>query len=210
MIKSIFFLSVVMTIAACNSQECSKDSKSCCSKDAATTDITTTTPTTTESVFDITNIWKTQNETALQLSQLAGKITVAAMVFTHCEAACPRIVADIQRIESALSAEELKQVSFVLITMDPLRDTPARLKEFAAEHQLGSNWTLLTANEDETMVLANVLNVRMKKLSSGGFDHSNTIFVWSQTGAIAHHQDGLAVEPTETLASIRNLITPTK
>lgn len=128
------------------------------------------------------------------------------MVFTHCESACPRIVADMQRIESALSPDEQKKVSFLLVTMDPLRDTPTQLSSFAVNHQLSHNWTLLTATEDESLMLANVLNVRIKKLSSGGFDHSNTVYILNQTGNITHRQEGLSADINPTVAAIKQLI----
>jgi protein SCO1/2 len=128
------------------------------------------------------------------------------MVFTHCESACPRIVADMQRIESSLSAKELQQVTFLLISMDPERDTPARLTEFSNEHKLNPNWTLICSDKDATMEIANVLGVKVKKLEGGGFDHSNLIHVFDQGGVIVHQQNGFAVEQDETLKAIRNLI----
>ena len=128
------------------------------------------------------------------------------MVFTHCESACPRIVADMQRIESSLSETELQKVTFLLVSMDPERDTPARLTEFAAEHKLNSNWTLVCSSLDATMEIANVLGVKVKKLEGGGFDHSNIIHVFDQEGVIVNQQNGFAVDQDETLKAIRGLL----
>src|SRR6186713_691838 len=61
------------------------------------------------SVFNIPDHWKTENETSFQFSQLSGRVTVAAMIFTSCQSACPRIMADIKKIESAFTADELKR-----------------------------------------------------------------------------------------------------
>lgn len=211
--RLFIIIGTVLALAACGGgdEHCSKDAaasgSSCCSKDAKTQTTTAeTTKPSGESLFGIETEWTTQSGGKMRLADLAGKVTVTAMIFTHCESACPRIVADIQRIESALSAEERARTQFVLITMDPLRDTPARLTEFAQEHRLGNQWTLLTADEDASLTLANVLNVRVKKLSGGGFDHSNIIFVLDQQGAIAHQQEGLAVEPTESIQTIQQLL----
>jgi len=142
----------------------------------------------------------------MYLRDLSNKITVAAMVFTNCESACPRIVADIQRIEKAFTKEELQNIQFLLITMDPARDTPVRFIEFSNDHQLNDNWICISSDNDATMEIANVLNVRIKPLEGGGFDHSNTIHLIDKNGNIAFQQNGLAQEPTEMIEHIKTLI----
>lgn len=159
-----------------------------------------------ESVYNLTSSWTSQKKEQFQLNHFRGKITVAAMVFTHCESACPRIVADMQRIESGLTKKELQQVTFLLISMDPERDTPARLAEFAAEHKLNANWTLICSGQDATMEIANVLGVKIKKLEGGGFDHSNIIHIFDQEGVNIHQQNGFAVKQDETLEAIRKIM----
>lgn len=159
-----------------------------------------------ESVYNLTSAWTNQKGENLKLTHFRNKIVIAAMVFTHCESACPRIVADMQRLESSLSEKELQQVTFLLISMDPERDTPARLTEFATAHKLNSNWTLICSNPDATMEIANVLGVRVKKLEGGGFDHSNIIHVLDREGVVVNQQNGFAVEQEETIKTIRNLI----
>jgi protein SCO1/2 len=159
-----------------------------------------------ESIYNLGSIWKTQEYDSVQLQIFAGKITIAAMVFTHCESACPRIVADMQRIESGLTGDELRQVNFLLISMDPDRDTPARMKEFAVEHKLNASWKLISSNHDATMEIANVLDVRVKKLENGGFDHSNVIFLLNKSGEILFQQNGFSNEQDEMLEVILNQV----
>lgn len=209
-INQIALLCVIVSLLSCNSVTKTNESapnadsaKECCSK--ATNQIAAAeTAIPDGSIFNITSKWKTENEGTFQFGNLAGKVTVAAMIFTSCQSACPRIVADMKRIESGLTTNELKQVRFLLISMDPQNDTPTRLKEFAQEHGLNDNWTLICSDEDATTEIANVLGVRIKKLSGGGFDHSNVIFVMNNNGVIAHKQDGLGGEPTETIKIIKS------
>ncbi len=178
--------------------------KDCCKKEGSSTLSTGIIP--SESLFNISSAWQTQHGDTIALNHLKNKISVVAMVFTHCESACPRIVADMQRIEKSFSEVALKQINFVLISMDPARDTPERFREFAKDHQLNDNWTLLRSDESATMEIANVLNVRVKKLSDGGFDHSNSIFVLNQHGVVAHQQNGLEQEPSETIKITKLLL----
>jgi protein SCO1/2 len=196
----IIILSTVLT--ACNKNQETK-TRSCCSKEKSA-DIPK--ELSGESVYNLTSSWTNQKNENFKLDHSRNKITVAAMVFTHCESACPRIVADMQRIESSLSETELQEVTFLLISMDPERDTPARLTEFSAEHKLNTNWTLICSSPDATMEIANVLGVKVKKLEGGGFDHSNIIHVFDKEGVIVNQQNGFAVEQEETIMAIRNLI----
>lgn len=201
-ILSLFVLVLSITFFS----SCEK--KDCCKKDAnekAKTDNSNFVPTyiSEESIFNLESRWITQKKDSISLKDLSNKITVAAMVFTHCESACPRIVADMQRIEKAFTPDELKQIQFVLISMDPERDTPERFTEFSQEHKL-NDWICISASEDATMEIANVLNVRVKKLSDGGFDHSNTIHLIDRNGNIVFQQNGLSQEPKEIIEKIKS------
>lgn len=158
------------------------------------------------SIFNLTSEWKNQDGKTVHLKDFGGKINVAAMVFTSCRSACPRITADLQRIETEVQKKYPDEIGFLLISMDPDRDTPEKLKQFAADHQLDlSRWTLLTGNNDDVMEIANVLDVRFKKSVENGIDHSNIIHVIDPAGVIVHQQIGLAIEPGETLKAIDKL-----
>lgn len=198
----VFILIASFTLSSCNKNSAPKI-RSCCSKEKSAGAVKALSG---ESVYNLTALWTSQNNQTYHLDHFRNKITIAAMIFTHCESACPRIVADMQRIESAYSPKELQQITFLLISMDPERDTPARLSEFAAEHKLNSNWTLLCSTQDATMEIANVLGVKVKKLEGGGFDHSTIIHVFDQEGVIVHQQTGFAVEQDETLGAIRKIM----
>lgn len=208
-IMQIALLVVVVSMVSCSNgakteqvKTVTTQKKECCSKE---TSAGATPRTSDESIFNISSQWQTQKKQAFEFSDLKEKISIVAMIFTSCESACPRIMADLKNIESALSAEEMKKVQFLLVTMDPERDTPGRLSAFKNGHQLNDNWTLICSDEDATMEIANVLGVRIKKLSGGGFDHSNTIFVLNTNGVITYKKDGLGGEQTEAIAAIKSL-----
>ncbi|NOU46725.1 MAG: SCO family protein [Bacteroidales bacterium] len=201
-IPIILFLLFSTVMTSCNDNSETK-SKSCCSTKKTTE---TDKAISGESIYNLGSTWITQESDSVQLRNFAGKITIAAMVFTHCESACPRIVADMQCIESGLSGDELRLVNFLLISMDPDRDTPARMNEFAVEHKLNASWTLISSNHDATMEIANVLDVRVKKLENGGFDHSNVIFLLNKSGEILFQQNGFSDEQDEMLEVIQNQV----
>ena len=159
-----------------------------------------------ESVYLVTSAWRDQGDRPVVLAELRGRIVVVSLVFTHCKYACPRIVADMQKIERQLSAAEKADVRFLLVSMDPERDTPKRLTTFAAEHKLDlERWTLLTGPPGDVRVLNAVLGGRYKKAPSGDFAHSNLVLVLDRDGRIVHRHEGLEIAPTEALASIRKI-----
>jgi len=201
--KKIIFLCVILTTVISSCNKTPEIKKSCCSTKNQSV---TAKPISGESVYNLTSTWVSQKEEKLQLSHFRNKTVIAAMVFTHCESACPRLVADMQRLESSLTEIELQKISFLLISMDPERDTPSQFREFAADHKLNDNWTLVSSSQEATTEIANVLGVRVKRLENGGFDHSNVIFVLDKEGVIVDQLDGFAVEQEEILKSIKHLV----
>ena len=159
------------------------------------------------SIYQLASNWKTQHGKDLNIAELGGKVNVLAMVYTSCKAACPRIIADVQRIEMGLG-DKKEEVQFVLVSMDPENDPPEKLLELAQNYQLETpNWTLLTGSVGDVLDIANVLDVRIRRGDDGKItDHSNLIFVLDKQGVIVHKQEGLSIPPEESIAAINNLL----
>ncbi len=155
------------------------------------------------SIYNLESKWITQNGDEIKLLDLSGKVLVMALVYTHCTYACPRIVADIQLIQSKIEEDHADKVGFVLVTIDPDRDTPERLKAFARENNFDpETWTLLQGQHDDILELAALLGVKYKKTTDTDFAHSNMITVLNNMGEIVHQQIGLGTDPEETMGAI--------
>jgi len=76
---------------------------------------------------------------------LAGKIWVADFIYTNCPGPCPRMTSQMHEVQDAiLSMPDVKLVSF---TVDPERDTPPVLAEYAKlHHALAEHWYFLTGS----------------------------------------------------------------
>ncbi|GAA4445343.1 hypothetical protein GCM10023188_48350 [Pontibacter saemangeumensis] len=159
------------------------------------------------SLYNLESDWKTQAGESIRLVNLKGKVQIVAMVYTSCTYACPRIVADLKRIETSLEKVKRQDVGIVLVTMDPANDTPAQLKTFAAANKLEADrWVLLTGEDAAIQELAVLLNMKYKKAPNGDIAHSNIISVLNANGEIIHQQEGLGVEPDETVKAIEGLL----
>lgn len=159
-----------------------------------------------ESIYNVSSSWKTRHGNTVQLDSLRGKVQVVAMVYTHCEYACPRILADMKRIRDGLSEDALNATNFVIVSIDPERDTPERLNNFAEENNLSSDqWTLLNGGQGDILELAALLGVKYKRISETDFTHSNMITVLNKEGEIIHQRKQLGDQPTNIIDAIKSV-----
>lgn len=161
---------------------------------------------TDESIYNVSSSWKNRHDEQMQLADLSGKVQVLAMVYTHCEHACPRILADLERIQDQLSVDELNATNFVIVSIDPERDTPERLYNFAEENNLSEQqWTLLNGGQGDVLELAALLGVKYKRISETDFTHSNIITVLNKQGEIVHQRTKLGDQPTDIVNAIKKV-----
>jgi protein SCO1 len=79
---------------------------------------------------------------------LKGKTLVINALFTTCTNVCPPISRNFERIQEALGERLGKDVFLVSITVDPVTDTPAKLKEYAQRFHARSGWSFLTGKKE--------------------------------------------------------------
>jgi len=155
------------------------------------------------SIYNLPSKWTNQNGENIEMKELKGKILVMVMIYTSCKAACPRLVADMRNIEEHLPENIKNNVKLVLVSIDPVVDTPKRLKSFAIENKMDSEqWVFLRSTEENTREFAAVLAVNYKKIAPLEFSHSNIISVFNADGELAYQQEGLGVNSDQTIQKI--------
>jgi len=116
---------------------------------------------------------------------------------------------ELKAMEAALSPDEREGVGFVLVSIDPRRDTPERLREFAASTRLDpARWTLLTGDEEGVRELAALLGIRYRPEGETEFSHSNAYLVLDAEGRVVHRHDGLGGGIDAPLARVRAAAKP--
>jgi protein SCO1/2 len=87
-----------------------------------------------------------QDGQAFHSAVLAGKIWVADFIYTTCPGPCPRMTSQMHEVQDAiLKMPDVKLVSF---TVDPARDTPPVLADYAKVHGASNeHWYFLTGPE---------------------------------------------------------------
>lgn len=90
-----------------------------------------------------------QDEKPVTNAAFQGKITVIDFFFTHCPFICPAMTGRFAQLVE--STRGLADVQFLSFSVDPVHDTPARLREYAAQHNADSaRWRFLTGSRDVT------------------------------------------------------------
>jgi len=155
------------------------------------------------SVYQLESVWKTEAENKIVLNDLKGRKQIMAMIFTSCTYACPLIVNDMKKIEAQTKRND---VNFLLISIDPERDTPEVLMQYARNNKLDmKRWRLLTGDENSVSELAAVLGFKYKKEPDGSFSHSNIINLLNDKGEVAYQHFGLNQDVQDVLENINKL-----
>ncbi|MCZ4319135.1 SCO family protein [Aequorivita viscosa] len=195
------FIAAALVAISCNNS--AKDSEV---NSDSTTEQTTDNAISDMSIYNLPSHWTTQDGNEIELKDLKGKVLAMVMIYTSCQAACPRLVADMRNIEKQIPEDKKDDVQYVFVSIDPKTDTPERLTAFAKENQMEEDkWLFLRGTEADTREFAAVLAVNYKKISPMDFSHSNIISVFNQGGELAHQQEGLGVDNKETVQAIIDL-----
>jgi protein SCO1/2 len=117
-------------------------------------------------------------------ADLKDKYLFVYFGYTSCPDVCPTTLSSIVRAYNELSETEQKKIIPIFITVDPLRDSSDRLKDYLAvfsPHILG-----LTGDEPSIQKLLEYFHIVTKKINkqSGDYDidHSSVIYIFDRKG----------------------------
>lgn len=124
-----------------------------------------------------------QNNQPVTDQTFRGKPWVAAFIFTQCAGPCPMMSSNMAKLQKRVPHPDLKLVSF---TVDPRRDTPAVLKEYAQNLQADeSRWSFVTGPEQAMADVARgMLLPFMPATESEDITHSTKFLLVDKTGDV--------------------------
>ncbi len=131
------------------------------------------------------------------LGDRAGKPQLVSMFYTSCPFVCPLVIDTLKRTQNELSAAERARLDVLLVSFDPERDTPAKLKETFEQRKLdAATWTLARTDERNVRKLAAALGVQYRELENGEINHSVALVLLDAQGRIVAQTDKYgAVDP---------------
>ena len=127
------------------------------------------------------------NGETFRLSEQKDKVTLLFFGYTSCPDVCPTTMADLKRALDNLSSKNLKQVQVVFITVDPKRDTPERVQEYA-DH-FNTEFIGLSGSEEELAKVWNaygIYRLEVPGVSAAGYsvDHTARITMINKDGTM--------------------------
>ena len=147
-----------------------------------------------------------QDGRRFSLSDVRGKVAVVTFVFTTCSSTCPLLTAKLVGIQRKLGAEASK-VFFAAITVDPLNDTPAALKNYARTHLVDlQGFAFLTGSLEQIEDVARRYAVFRKVQPSGEVDHTFLTSLIDRRGILRVQYLGTRFDPEEFSSDVRSLI----
>lgn len=150
-----------------------------------------------------------QNGAPTTLASFRGKTVVLAPMLTLCQEVCPLTTQNLLLMQQAINKAGLaKQVAIIEYSVDPGRDTPARLAAYAK--LTGATWTLLTGNQANVAAMNSFFYVEAQQVPEGSppqldwwthqpltydVNHSDGFFIIDSSG---HERFATAATPDVT------------
>lgn len=94
---------------------------------------------------------------------IKGKTVVLSFVYTSCQNICPLALARLAEVQDRLGDIVGRDVHFISVSIDPIPDTPERLKEQAKVFGAGPGWTFVTGDPDRIDEIRHKLGERSGK-----------------------------------------------
>ena len=119
-----------------------------------------------------------QNGNPFQLSAMRGKVVLVFFGFTNCVDECPLTMAHIKLAVESLG-NDAKDIQVVLVSTDPVRDTPQALQDFLGKFD--ASYTGIPGTVDELKKIWNDYGVVVE---DGGETHSSFTYIVDKRGSL--------------------------
>ena len=140
-------------------------------------------------VFDLTD----HRGQSVSLGDQRGRIVLLTFLYTHCPDTCPLFLFRIRQVLADLKVSD-EQVSVVVVTVDPERDTVDHLKRFAGSWP--ANWYYLTGHPLKVARVWNDYEVYVDMEGIGGLHsaHEDYGVIHSAKVAVVDREGSIAAE----------------
>ena len=157
----------------------------------------------TESVYLTNGKWTDQTSKLFDLNALKGRKQVTAFIYTSCQQVCPIMMKTMKDMQDKLPADIKAKTGFLVVSLDPKRDTPQVLAKFGEHYKTDGNWVFLSGSDDDIRMLANTMNIRYQFAEGGMINHSNVISVLDENGNMIEQAIGNSKGEAAILAALQ-------
>lgn len=138
-----------------------------------------------DSIYQLSMPLTDQRGSATTLDRYRGQPVLISMFYSSCPHTCPLLISAVQGLEKELPPAQRGRLRVLLVSIDPVRDTPEKLAATARAHRAEDpHWTFARADELDVRRLAAVLGIQYRRLASGEFNHSSVITLLDGDGRV--------------------------
>ena len=148
-----------------------------------------------------------QDGAQVALADLRGKVVVVTFIYTLCTNTCPVLTPMMSFVQDQLGADFGAKIAFVSITVDPERDTPEVLKQYA--QAFGANlagWFFLTGPSDVIQDVTRRYGVFALKSAYGDVDHTFLTSIVDRRGILRVQYLGVRFDANEFRRDLLSLL----
>ena len=149
-----------------------------------------------------------QNQRLVTLADLRGKVVLMFFGFTNCPDACPATLGTWKQVYELLG-DDASKVEFIMITVDPERDTPEVLKKHLA--LFNPAFIGLYGSVEEIQGVASDYNIYFEKADSGSavgylVDHSSLSYVIDTEGYLVLGHRSYEASSMDMVSDIKEIL----
>jgi protein SCO1/2 len=148
-----------------------------------------------DSVYQVAASLTAQDGRSLIWQDLRGRPMVVSMFYSNCHLMCPLIIASGKELQQQLSTGDRDALELAVLSIDPVRDTPAALQEVADAHRLDPHWHLLRPRDSDVRTLAAVLDIRYRAQPDGTFNHTSALILLDRDGRVLARSEVTGLKP---------------
>ena len=123
---------------------------------------------------------------------IKGKVVVIIPFFTSCTGVCPVMNRNLAKIQDAIGDRLGKDIYLISISVDPITDTPSRLKDYAVRFNARPGWYFLTGKKENVDLALYKLGQKVEARE----DHSNIMIIgndrtglWKKAFSLANTEE---------------------
>jgi protein SCO1/2 len=147
-----------------------------------------------------------QDGNPFALASLRGKAVLLDFVYTQCPGPCPILTGLHVDVQRALDPALRARTHFVSISLDPVRDTPAALREYARKRGADTtDWTFVTGPPEEVARVIGAYGVGSARQPDGTIAHLVATFLIDGEGRVAQRLVGLEHEVDEVVRGLARI-----
>jgi protein SCO1/2 len=148
-----------------------------------------------------------QDGAPVKLADYRGKVVAVTFIFTLCVDTCPVLTPMMSFVQDQLGSDFGEKIRFVSITIDPERDTPEVLKDYAQAFGANLNgWSFLTGPPEIIRDVTRRYGVFAAKAENGSIDHTFLTSIIDRRGILRVQYLGVRFDPEEFRSDLVSLM----